>query len=192
MKKLFLIFSFAFMAILFNACLAKNVNEIKYYELGLDFMPKNCANFDENFKISPKTSQKISLKLRPVTASQNLQTNDILIKSKSLELFSLDDARFTTSPAQMLENTLIKALSSDCDINLNQNFAQNSLLVKILEFYATSQNATITATLWLNEKAILLSQSAPIKSNSNDEIIKAMDIAMQELTKQILMIIKNN
>ena len=92
----------------------------------------------------------------------------------------------------MLENTLIKALSSDCDINLNQNFAQNSLLVKILEFYATSQNATITATLWLNEKAILLSQSAPIKSSSNDEIIKAMDTAMQELTKQILMIIKNN
>ena len=108
MKKLFLIFSFAFMAILFNACLAKNVNEIKYYELGLDFMPKNCANFDENFKISPKTSQKISLKLRPVTASQNLQTNDILIKSKSLELFSLDDARLPQAQPKCLKTRLLK------------------------------------------------------------------------------------
>lgn len=187
MKNIVLVFICAFIAILFNACLAKNVEKTKYYELGLDFKTMNCDKISNS-----KISQKISVKLLAVNANESLQSNDILIKSNSLELYSLDTTKFITDPAQMLENTLIKALSSDCNINFTQNSAQISLLIKLLDFYANNENAKITAILWLNEKAILLSQNAPIKFSSNDEIIKAMDIAMQNLVKEILMLIKNN
>lgn len=178
MKKIFLILFTLPAILILNGCLAKQVNAPKYYELGLDIAPKPCAN-----------TNKTSVKIRSISATSSLDSRDIWMKSGDLGLYSLQGARFTSFVPEMFENALIKALSTDCAINLSKN-APNNLQIKLLELYADNKFAHISAIAWLNERGILLKQEKPLKSSSNDDIINAMNAASQELITQIIALIK--
>ena len=129
------------------------------------------------------------MKIRSISAASSLESRDIWMKSGDLELYSLQGARFTSFMPEMFENALIKALSSDCAINLSNN-APNNLQIKLLELYADNKFAHISAIAWLNERGIFLKQEKPLKSSSNDDIINAMNAASQELITQIIALIK--
>lgn len=152
-KKVFLS---VFLVLFFSACLSKSAPAVNTYELS----SQNCAQNGVNIGM--------------VFSSTALQTRSIFIKEDE-QIKELKNARFLSFPEDMVENAFRSYFG--CKQSLNKT----KLDVYLLRLFVTDNEAQISAKIALGDIEELVISKIALKDNSQKEIIKALNSALNEL-----------
>lgn len=152
-KKVFLS---VFLVLFFSACLSKSAPAVNTYELS----SPNCAQNGVNIGM--------------VFSSTALQTRSIFIKEDE-QIKELKNARFLSFPEDMVENAFRSYFGC------KQSIGKTKLDVYLLTLFVTDNEAQISAKIALGDIEELVISKIALKDNSQKEIIKALNSALNEL-----------
>lgn len=161
MKKILILFiTFAF-CLAFSGCLSKSTKAPNIYELDTNSCGKNA------------------LKIDIIISTSALQTRSIFIKENN-ELMPLNDAKFISFAEDMMEKALVKYFTCN-----EPNSNSKSLDVRLLELYATKDEAVLSIQVQIDKEQKLISARTHTGDLEANTVLTAMNTSLEKVLAQI-------
>lgn len=182
-KKILLI---TFAAVLLNGCLGKKVLPVKYYEM--TYKGDVCKQKIQN----PKQIYVSNIQALNLADSRN-----ILIVDGKNNIIYVDDAKYITTPSEMVYKGIVSAVSSECEFKQIFRPKKDALVLNtsLLSLQVNFDQAEVILGYELTKNSEIL-KSGVIKNHtfvpdpSTDTILKYMDISLNKAINQLMQEIK--
>lgn len=174
-SRIFTLFTVAISGIMLSGCLAKNAPKLSYYELGYDE--------SKSAKICDRRSNLL-VNLAYIKAQNGYESRDIILKD-GINIAKLENAKYISSPKDMLQKALILHLDSNCHLKLSSD-AKLQMGLNIIEISIWPDYAFIEIALEIKDENRLLSNEIiSIKESYTSKPIDALNLALNKALQRI-------
>lgn len=174
-SKIFTIFTAVIVGVVFSGCLAKNAPKLSYYELGYD--DSNSVN------ICDRRADTL-VNLAYIKVQNGYENRDIIIKD-GINIDKLQDAKYISSPKDMLQKALILYLNSNCHLKLSSD-AKLQMGLNITEISIWPDYAFIEIVLEIkDDNRVLSNEIISIKESYKSKPINALNLALNKALQKI-------
>lgn len=177
-------FSMLILAIFLAGCsiLAKPAPQMQYFMLG-EAGFQSCENESEKTKTAVFIEQTRAL--------DAFDSRNIIIVGNDAKISAFESAKWITAPSDMIYKSILSAVSKDCSLKASFDKRNLTLKTNLLLLQSSEKQAQIALGYTILKgrditKSGVISSSKPTSGQTPQDIVSALNSALNELLAQIL------